>query len=216
MNSPIGSSEPDGPCQSPAPPTSQQVSPRRSPAATSTPAGYGFTPSSEAPGPALLLIHGWPETWYAWRLLMPALAEHFTVIAVDQRGVGLSDKPTDGCERFAVCIRERDQVACDGAQHRGGCHEITNVRLVLNSQGASGDRPHARYARRGQRWVTRQPGRCRTVRRSYAYALTGSDTECTIARAQRHHVLGPHAEVGAPSDIQAYSGDVAIPGVREE
>ena len=25
-------------------------------------------------GPPLLLVHGWPETWYAWRLLMPALA----------------------------------------------------------------------------------------------------------------------------------------------
>jgi pimeloyl-ACP methyl ester carboxylesterase len=47
-------------------------------------------------GPALLLIHGWPETWYAWRHVMPALAERFTVIAVDQRGIGLSDKPADG------------------------------------------------------------------------------------------------------------------------
>jgi pimeloyl-ACP methyl ester carboxylesterase len=47
-------------------------------------------------GPALLLVHGWPENWYAWRLLMPALARDFTVIAVDQRGVGLSDKPQDG------------------------------------------------------------------------------------------------------------------------
>src|ERR1041384_6212813 len=47
-------------------------------------------------GPPLLLIHGWPETWYAWRLMMPALAQDFTVIAVDQRGVGLSDKPVDG------------------------------------------------------------------------------------------------------------------------
>ncbi len=44
-------------------------------------------------GPPLLLVHGWPETWYAWRLLMPALARDFTVIAVDQRGIGLSDKP---------------------------------------------------------------------------------------------------------------------------
>ena len=26
-------------------------------------------------GPPLLLVHGWPETWYAWRHLMPALAE---------------------------------------------------------------------------------------------------------------------------------------------
>ena len=47
-------------------------------------------------GPPLLLVHGWPETWYAWRLLMPALARDFTVIAVDQRGIGLSDKPRDG------------------------------------------------------------------------------------------------------------------------
>jgi pimeloyl-ACP methyl ester carboxylesterase len=47
-------------------------------------------------GPPLLLVHGWPENWYAWRLLMPKLAESFTVIAVDQRGIGLSDKPHDG------------------------------------------------------------------------------------------------------------------------
>jgi pimeloyl-ACP methyl ester carboxylesterase len=47
-------------------------------------------------GPPLLLVHGWPQTWYAWRLLMPALAEDFEVIAVDQRGIGLSDKPADG------------------------------------------------------------------------------------------------------------------------
>jgi len=47
-------------------------------------------------GPPLLLVHGWPQTWYAWRLLMPALARHFQVIAVDQRGIGLSGKPEDG------------------------------------------------------------------------------------------------------------------------
>ena len=46
-------------------------------------------------GPPLLLVHGWPQTWYAWRLLMPALARDFTVVAVDQRGIGLSDKPHD-------------------------------------------------------------------------------------------------------------------------
>jgi pimeloyl-ACP methyl ester carboxylesterase len=47
-------------------------------------------------GPPLLLVHGWPQTWYAWRLLMPALARDFRVIAVDQRGIGLSDKPRSG------------------------------------------------------------------------------------------------------------------------
>ena len=47
-------------------------------------------------GPALLLVHGWPETWYAWRLLMPTLAQNHTVVAVDQRGIGLTEKPSDG------------------------------------------------------------------------------------------------------------------------
>jgi pimeloyl-ACP methyl ester carboxylesterase len=47
-------------------------------------------------GPPLLLVHGWPENWYTWRLLMPALARDFEVVAVDQRGVGLTDKPQDG------------------------------------------------------------------------------------------------------------------------
>jgi pimeloyl-ACP methyl ester carboxylesterase len=47
-------------------------------------------------GPPLLLVHGWPETWYAWRLVMPALAQNFFVIAPDQRGCGLSGKPSDG------------------------------------------------------------------------------------------------------------------------
>jgi pimeloyl-ACP methyl ester carboxylesterase len=47
-------------------------------------------------GPPLLLVHGWPENWYAWRLLMPALARDFEVIAVDQRGIGLTDKPEGG------------------------------------------------------------------------------------------------------------------------
>jgi pimeloyl-ACP methyl ester carboxylesterase len=47
-------------------------------------------------GPPLLLVHGWPQTWYAWRMLMPVLARDFSVIAVDQRGIGLSDQPQDG------------------------------------------------------------------------------------------------------------------------
>ncbi|MFC8432371.1 alpha/beta fold hydrolase [Streptomyces sp. NPDC057253] len=47
-------------------------------------------------GPALLLIGGWPQTWYAWREVMPELARRHTVVAVDSRGAGLSDKPDDG------------------------------------------------------------------------------------------------------------------------
>src|SRR5919107_4256206 len=63
-------------------------------------------------GPPLLLVHGWPESWYAWRLLMPALARSFEVIAVDQRGVGLSDKPEGGYDTGTLA---GDLVALMGA-----------------------------------------------------------------------------------------------------
>ena len=59
-------------------------------------------------GPPLLLVHGWPQTWYQWRLVMPALARNFTVIAVDQRGIGLSDKPATG---YDVATLANDLVA---------------------------------------------------------------------------------------------------------
>jgi pimeloyl-ACP methyl ester carboxylesterase len=53
-------------------------------------------------GRPLLLVHGWPETWYAWRFVMPALARDFEVIAIDQRGIGLSGKPSDGYDTATV------------------------------------------------------------------------------------------------------------------
>src|ERR1700759_1310087 len=53
-------------------------------------------------GPPLLLVHGWPQTWYAWRMLMPALARDFSVVAVDQRGVGLSGKPSGGYDTASL------------------------------------------------------------------------------------------------------------------
>ena len=44
-------------------------------------------------GPALLLLHGIGDSSEGWRPLMPALAEHFTVIAPDLLGHGASAKP---------------------------------------------------------------------------------------------------------------------------
>src|ERR1700727_2492304 len=47
-------------------------------------------------GPAVVLLHGYPQTWYMWRKVMPALAEQYTVIAPDLRGWGGSDAPQTG------------------------------------------------------------------------------------------------------------------------
>lgn len=47
----------------------------------------------------VLCLHGWPQHWYEWRNLMPALADRFRVIALDQRGFGWSEAPPSGYEK---------------------------------------------------------------------------------------------------------------------
>ena len=47
-------------------------------------------------GPNLLLLHGFPENWSAYSELMPQLAERFSVIAVDLRGIGRSTATPEG------------------------------------------------------------------------------------------------------------------------
>ncbi|NAO96145.1 alpha/beta fold hydrolase [Halomonas sp. MG34] len=44
----------------------------------------------------ILLMAGFPQSWYAWRRIMPILADHFYVVAIDLPGQGDSDKPVDG------------------------------------------------------------------------------------------------------------------------
>ncbi|ASY31908.1 MULTISPECIES: alpha/beta fold hydrolase [unclassified Streptomyces] len=47
-------------------------------------------------GPAVLLLHGFPHTWELWRVVMADLADRYTLIAPDLRGLGASDKPASG------------------------------------------------------------------------------------------------------------------------
>lgn len=56
----------------------------------------------EGEGPPLVLLHGYPQTWYMWRKVIPALAERFTVIAPDMRGFGQSSKPRTGFDAKTV------------------------------------------------------------------------------------------------------------------
>jgi len=50
-------------------------------------------------GAPLLLLPGWPQTWWAYHKIMPGLSKHFQVIAVDIRGMGRSGRPADGYEK---------------------------------------------------------------------------------------------------------------------
>ena len=49
--------------------------------------------------PPIVLVHGWPQNWWAWREVIPTLAESFRVIAPDLRGHGWSEAPRSGYEK---------------------------------------------------------------------------------------------------------------------
>jgi len=61
----------------------------------------GFTPQTTQ---AVMLLHGWPQSWYEWRRLIPELARDHPVIAVDLRGLGDSSKPVSGFDKMTLAI----------------------------------------------------------------------------------------------------------------
>ncbi|MDX1961540.1 MAG: alpha/beta hydrolase [Pirellulales bacterium] len=52
-------------------------------------------------GPLLVLLHGFPDYHYTWRDQIPALAQHFQVVALDLRGYNKSDQP-EGVDNYKM------------------------------------------------------------------------------------------------------------------
>ncbi|WP_253911501.1 alpha/beta fold hydrolase [Streptomyces sp. CNQ-509] len=50
-------------------------------------------------GAPLILLPGWPQSWWAYRKVMPLLARRFRVVAVDLRGMGSSGRPGNGYDK---------------------------------------------------------------------------------------------------------------------
>jgi pimeloyl-ACP methyl ester carboxylesterase len=65
-------------------------------------------------GYPVVLLHGWPETWYEWIHIMPALAKNYTVIVPDLRGLGDSSKPLTGYDGKTVAEDIHQLVAKSG------------------------------------------------------------------------------------------------------
>jgi pimeloyl-ACP methyl ester carboxylesterase len=53
-------------------------------------------------GEPVVLLHGWPQSWYAWHKILPALAQHYDVIAPDLRGLGDSTRPAGGYDKATI------------------------------------------------------------------------------------------------------------------
>jgi len=54
-------------------------------------------------GPLVVLLHGWPQTWYTWRKVMPPLVKAgYRTLAIDYRGAGDSEKPPGGYDKTTM------------------------------------------------------------------------------------------------------------------
>ncbi len=78
-------------------------------------------------GSPLVLLHGFPETWYCWRHQIPVLAEKFRVIVPDLRGYGGTEKPPSGYDKRTMAndIRSLLQLL-----------EIEKVSIIGHDRGA--------------------------------------------------------------------------------
>ncbi|MBO1332781.1 alpha/beta fold hydrolase [Streptomyces sp. VRA16 Mangrove soil] len=66
-------------------------------------------------GPAVVLLAGFPQTWRAWRKVMPHLADRFRVIAIDLPGQGHSERPARGYDTHTVAAHVHAAATALGA-----------------------------------------------------------------------------------------------------
>ena len=59
-------------------------------------------------GPAVVFLHGFPSTSYEWRHVMQHLADRYTTVAVDMRGMGDSERPPTGYDAFTMATDVRE------------------------------------------------------------------------------------------------------------
>lgn len=91
-------------------------------------------------GPAIVLLAGFPQTWWAWRKVMPALVERFHVIAIDLPGQGHSERPEGSYDTHTVATHVHAAVQALGvptywlAAHDIGAWVAFSLALDFESQ----------------------------------------------------------------------------------
>jgi hypothetical protein len=96
-------------------------------------------------GPNVVLLHGWPQTWFAWRNVMEQLSSRFTLIAPDLRGVRLTERPSSGYDKrtIAADIRALIDEAAGGHAHVVGHDMGGKAAFMLAHQSRKGGQSRA-------------------------------------------------------------------------
>jgi pimeloyl-ACP methyl ester carboxylesterase len=62
-------------------------------------------------GPSVVLLHGWPQTWFSWHEVMARLSDQFTLIAPDLRGTGGTERTPTGYDKRTIAEDVRQLIA---------------------------------------------------------------------------------------------------------
>lgn len=80
--------------------------------------GSRFHIAEQGGGPLVLMLHGFPEFWWAWHRHLPPLADAgFRAVAVDLRGYGATDKPPRGYDGFTLASDVAGLIRALGERH---------------------------------------------------------------------------------------------------
>jgi pimeloyl-ACP methyl ester carboxylesterase len=174
---------------------------------------------SQGQGPAVVLLHGWPQTWWEWRHVIPPIARKYTVIAPDLRGLGDSSRPLHGYDKRTVADDiwrlVHDKLGHDSfhlvghdwggptayalaAGHRGAVRSLAILDVVI--PGSGGD-----FSEGGQRWHHQFH-----ITPDLPEALTAGREDVYLAWFYRTFAYRPDA-IG-PDDLREYVRTYSQPG----
>ena len=130
--------------------------------------GLRFHVAEAGAGAPVVLVHGWPQHWWMWRHVVPALAPHARLVMIDLRGFGWSDAPPgaydkqtladdllavlDALDLDRVCLMAHDWGAWSGFLACLAAPERFAAFLALGAPRPGG-RPSARQLREGWRFA---------------------------------------------------------------
>jgi len=182
--------------------------------------GYRMNYVIGGAGPAVVLIHGHLTSWWEWHLVMPELAKTHTVIAVDTRGIGDSDKPVDGYDKNTVAsdiyelVKQLKLAQVDVVGHDIGVmvayafaanyRDVTR-RLVVVDAALPGVPPWDELIRRDRSW-------------HFAFYKVADVPEMLVSGQVREYVAwfwnnqAGNAAALTPEDLDIFTRDLERPG----
>ena len=187
--------------------------------------GARFHVAVAGEGPLVLLLHGFPQFWYAWRHQLVALADAgYQAAAVDLRGFGASDKPPKGYDIYTASGDAAAVIRSLGAEEAvvvghglGGATAWAMPTLrpeVTRAIGALG-MPHPIVAERACLFDSRQRAAAAYIARMQVpfrseRTLVESDEE---VRGYLTGWAAPGGAFPAEEDVSRYAGALALPFV---